>query len=443
MVNAVWRPVAVFDETGACLAASQSYVLHSTSRDAAAHPQQRVAPFSPDGVRQWSLVTLPTDGAETSASEFIDTIADAMPLLFNAKDRQRRYLFMNRFQAELYGITPQQAVGHPASAFVSAEQTSFMAAIDEEVMRTGRAKPFFEHSFTGADGVTRTWLSSKIPLLHPDGEVWGVASVALDITERKRLEDGWRTAKEDAESGSRAKSRFLAGMSHELRTPLNAVLGFAELMQQEALGPLGHPDYNEYAGHILSSGTQLLELIGDLLDFSRADAGNLELSLTEVELTRLVRGGIAAARERVETGHRKLNLTLATNLPPGFMVVRGDEQRLRQMLRALLSNALKFTPAGGTVTVALRRMETGCVELSVTDTGIGMTEQEQERAFEPFWQADGSLDRRRGGAGIGLQLTRELAALHGGTLTMHSRKGEGTRVAVRLPAAPPPPRVGP
>ena len=438
LVEASAAPTAVFDST-VCLIANAAYVLAAArggGADAAAPPECRTD-FSPDGTRVWTLATLPGDGAGRPAAGFIDAMANALPVMFNAKDTQSRYLFMNRYQAALYGTSPAGAVGKTASDFLGEAYGSYTRAIDAEVLGTVRASAFYEERFAGVDGVMRNWLTAKVPL-GASGAVWGVATVAIDITERMRLEEKLREAKEQAELGSRAKSRFLGTMSHELRTPLNAVIGFAELMHEEALGPLGNAEYKEYAGLILRSGMNLLEMISNLLDFARADAGGLELNVVDVEIGRLLRSVLTRARERLAAPPAPGRITLETNLPAGMLAIRADEQRLRQVLRGLIDNAVKFTPTGGRVTVTAQPIDAGGVEVTVADSSIGMSADELEHVFEPFWQADSGLGRTRDGAGIGLKLARQLVTLHGGTLEMHSARGEGTKVVLRLPRAPPP-----
>ena len=300
LVDAASAPMAVFDAGGECLVANRAFVLaaaHYRGSDAKA-PAERRTDFSPDGARTWTLATMPDRPAARPAVDFIDTVANALPVIFNAKDTQSRYLFMNRYQAALYGVVPAEAVGKTAADLLGETYGNYTRGIDAEVIRTGQATPFFEERFAGVDGVQRNWLTGKVPLAGTSGEVWGVATVAIDITERMQLEEKLREAKEQAEVGSRAKSRFLATMSHELRTPLNAVIGFAELMHEEAMGPLGSPEYKEFAGLILRSGMNLLDMISNLLDFARAEAGSLELSIVDVELGRLLRSLIARAREQ-------------------------------------------------------------------------------------------------------------------------------------------------
>jgi PAS domain S-box-containing protein len=440
LVEVAAAPTAVFDASEACLVANPAFVLHAARYDDAGSrgAAERRAAFSPDGTRQWTLVTVPADGGDRPAFQFIDAVANALPIMFNAKDTNGRYLFMNRYQATLYGVTPLEAVGRTAAELLNPAYGGYTAAIDAEVIRTGRATPFYEEHYAGVDGVARHWMTSKVPLVGTAGNVWGTATVAVDITERKLLEQKLREASVQSEAGSRAKSRFLATMSHELRTPLNAVIGFAELLHQEALGPLGVPEYREYAGLILRSGMNLLDTIGNLLDFARVESGGLELSIGDVEVGRLLRSVAAAARQEAAAHGKPPPAALDVEEFAGLLPIRADEQRLRQVVRGLIGNALKFTPAGGRVSVAARKLTGFGVEVVVADSGIGMSPDDLEHAFEPFWQADGGIGRLREGVGIGLKLARQLVSLHGGTLKLESRKGQGTRVILRLPHTPRP-----
>ena len=435
LVAATTRPVGVFDAEGTCLIASRAFVLRATRHARAPDPpagSEGRTTFSPDGVRIWTLVSVPEEDAEPAVADFLDTVANALPVMFNAKDTQSRYLFMNRYQAELYGVATDAAVGRTADEILGPEYGAYTREIDAEVIRTGRAKPFFEENFAGVDGVPRRLLTSKVPLANADGTVWGVATVSIDITVRTRLEEGLRQAKQQAEDAHRAKSGFLAAMSHELRTPLNAVIGFAEIMYQQVLGPIGTAEYRDYAGHILRSGQHLLALINDVLDYARIESGSLRLNPVTVEMRGLLRSTLdLLAGTAAEAG-----VTLATDLAGDPIVIRADEQRLRQVLLNVAGNAVKFTPAGGRVAVAVARGPDGGAVITVTDSGIGIDEAQIARAFEPFWQADSGLDRVKEGAGIGLPLARELVALHGGRLELQSRVGEGTRITIALPEGP-------
>jgi signal transduction histidine kinase len=231
-----------------------------------------------------------------------------------------------------------------------------------------------------------------------------------------------------AEAASRAKSSFLASMSHELRTPLNAVIGFSETMQIEPFGPLGSDRYKEYLSDIHGSGTHLLAVINNILDISRSDAGLGELQEEVFDLGVKIGDIIGMMRKQAVAGNVSLTAELAPDLPR----FNGDGRRIRQMLLNLLSNALKFTPAGGAVTVRAFCTADGLV-ICVTDTGIGIAPADFSKALEPFGQVDSRLSRKYEGTGLGLPLTRQMAELHGGSLTLDSTPGDGTTVTVTLP----------
>jgi signal transduction histidine kinase len=237
-------------------------------------------------------------------------------------------------------------------------------------------------------------------------------------------------ALEAAQAANKSKSAFLASMSHELRTPLNAVLGFSETMLAEPFGPLGGPRYREYLDNIHSSGAHLLSLINDILDIARFDTGHGEL----VEGIFDPAQEIADAERMMSVQTRKAGVALITEVAPNIPHIRADRRRFRQILLNLLSNALKFTGAGGTVTVRAHLSTEGLV-LQIADTGIGMAPQDFSKALEPFGQVDSRLARKYEGTGLGLPLTRQMVELHGGRLMLESALGEGTSVTVILPAS--------
>jgi signal transduction histidine kinase len=234
---------------------------------------------------------------------------------------------------------------------------------------------------------------------------------------------------ERAEAANEAKSAFLAIISHELRTPLNAIIGFAGLMEDQRFGPLGAPRYREYVSDIRNSGEHLLEIINNILDLSRAEAGKLYLQEDSVDVVEAMQICARQMQPRAAENHVQLELSVPTSPP----MLRCDAAKLRQVLFNLLSNALKFTPADGRV---LLKFECGADEgitLTVKDTGVGMSPADIPKALEPFTQLDNRLARRYEGTGLGLPLTRSLVELHGGTLRLESALGEGTTVIVAFP----------
>jgi signal transduction histidine kinase len=245
-------------------------------------------------------------------------------------------------------------------------------------------------------------------------------------------------ARLSAVEASKAKTRFLAHMSHELRTPLNAILGFAKLIGDELFGPIGVDKYREYAGLIHESGSHLLSLINDVLDLSKVEAGRMVLDCRPVSVEAL-----ASSSTRLMEGlARDRHVALRVEVEPGCQQIYGDERAVKQMIINLLSNALKFTPAGGSVVLRFAHDERsvhgkaagapGAV-ISVTDTGIGMSEADIVKALDPFGQVDGEIARQHQGTGLGLPLVKVMAEVHGGRLEIDSAPGRGTTMRIRLP----------
>jgi len=250
-----------------------------------------------------------------------------------------------------------------------------------------------------------------------------------DIGDRKATETQLLQAKEEAEAGSRAKSEFLATMSHELRTPLNAVLGLSQLMRQEIFGTLNDKQ-KEYISCIQSSGEHLLSLINDILDLSKVEAGKEQLCFVPLDIKELCEYCLVMVREQANDRGLKITLDIA----PPVRICIADERRCKQMLLNLLSNAVKFTLAGE-VSLIVRKTQEG-ISFTVEDTGIGIAADKLPLLFEPFRQLDSGLNRRFPGTGLGLALTRSLAKLHGGDVSVKSTLGQGSQFTLCLPDCP-------
>jgi len=251
-------------------------------------------------------------------------------------------------------------------------------------------------------------------------------AIIEDITKRKQAELQLRASQAAAEAGNRAKSEFLATMSHELRTPLNAIMGLSQLLQQGMVGALNEKQ-QEYISCIYSSGEHLLAIINDILDLSKVDTGKEELNLSHVSVIDLCNYALSTVRDQATAK----GLKLISEIDPQADTCIGDTRRIKQMLINLLTNAIKFT-AAGQVSLEIKKIPEG-ITFTVADTGIGIDSNQFQFLFEPFKQLDSQLNRQYEGTGLGLALTRKLARLHGGDVTVESKLGEGSRFTLFLP----------
>ncbi|HKX11478.1 MAG TPA: ATP-binding protein [Stellaceae bacterium] len=254
--------------------------------------------------------------------------------------------------------------------------------------------------------------------------------------ERRAAHEALRRAKEDAEvarslaeAASQAKSEFLATMSHELRTPLNAVIGFSQIMMSETLGPIGSPQYRDYARDIHDSGVHLLEIINDILDLSKAEAGKLDLDEDWVD----VGDAVSAACRLIGPRAERAQLSVVQRIPVNLPAIWADERKLKQILLNLVSNSVKFTPAGGRIEISATVDPPSGLSILVQDTGIGIPAGDLDRVLEPFVQVENSLTRSYQGSGLGLPLAAKMTELHGGKLSIASQLGRGTLVRLTFP----------
>jgi len=245
-----------------------------------------------------------------------------------------------------------------------------------------------------------------------------------------RMSDELGRLYDQLEAANRHKSEFLANMSHELRTPLNAIIGFSDVLLERTFGEINQKQ-EQYVSIILTSGRHLLSLINDILDLSKIEAGRMELELTSFDLPSAIENTTILVRDRAA----RHSLTLTMEVDPDLGEFVGDERKFKQILLNLLSNAVKFTPDGGQIGVRAGRVD-GVVEISVSDTGIGIAPDDQEAIFEEFRQVGTDYVRKREGTGLGLALTRKFIELHGGKIGVASELGKGSTFTVTLPVRP-------
>jgi signal transduction histidine kinase len=245
-----------------------------------------------------------------------------------------------------------------------------------------------------------------------------------------RMSDELGRLYDQLEAANRHKSEFLANMSHELRTPLNAIIGFSDVLLERTFGEV-NAKQEQYVSIILTSGRHLLSLINDILDLSKIEAGRMELELAPFDLAFAIENTITLVRDRAA----RHSLTLSMEVEPELGEFVGDERKFKQILLNLLSNAVKFTPDGGRIGVRAGRVD-GVVEITVTDTGIGIAPEDQEAIFEEFRQVGTDYVRKREGTGLGLALTRKFIELHGGKIGVTSEPGKGSTFTVTLPVRP-------
>ena len=290
--------------------------------------------------------------------------------------------------------------------------------IEARLSAHAQAGGTFEHKFS--DG-RHVWVSER---KTRDGST---LSTYIDITELKLREQQLEQANRIAEIANRAKSDFLANMSHELRTPLNAIIGFTEVMCRQMLGPIENERYRFYLDSIFESGSHLLRMVNDLLDFEKMESQQASLDEDIAEITEIVASSISLLAYQA----RKAEVALFSEMPESSPRLRLDELAIKKALINIIANALKYTPAGGAVAVVCKTEDSGDIAIRVTDTGIGIPAADLERVLIPFFQSEGA--KRREGTGLGLSITKSLVDRHGGKLDIASAPGEGTTVTITLP----------
>ncbi|MFN3483472.1 MAG: PAS domain-containing sensor histidine kinase, partial [Rhabdaerophilum calidifontis] len=364
-----------------------------------------------------------SEAAELRA--ILDTATDGVVTL----DEAGRILSLNGAAEAVFGLDQNEVVGQSFTTLLRNE--SHAAALDyfEGLKANGVGSVLND----GREVFGREKKGGRIPLFMTlgqisEGEPKRFCAVLHDLTAWKRAETELTEARRAAELASAKKSDFLTKISHEIRTPMNAIIGFAELMLEERLGPIGTPRYKEYLGDIRTSGKHVVSLVNDLLDLAKIEAGRMELNFAATDLNAIVASAVGIIQPQANANRVLVRSQLATRLPP----VVADERSVRQIVLNMLSNATRFTEAGGQVIVATALLESGEAVIRIRDTGIGMTASEIEQALEPFRQV--GTRRDNSGTGLGLPLTKALVEANRANFSIRSTPGEGTLIEIAFPS---------
>jgi len=355
----------------------------------------------------------------------LDTATDGVITI----DEKGQILSLNGAAEALFGMAQNEIVGESFTQLLAND--SHADALDYlDGLKANGVRSVLND---GRDVVGREKKGGRIPLFMTLGRInedepQRFCAVLRDMTAWKRAEAELLDARRTAELASAKKSDFLAKISHEIRTPMNAILGFAEVMQEERLGALGHAKYKEYLGDIRTSGQHVISLVNDLLDLAKIEAGRMELNFAATDLNAVLASCVAVIQPQANANRVLVRSQLAQTLPP----VVADERSIRQIVLNMLSNATRFTESGGQVIVSSALLESGELVIRIRDTGIGMSPTEIEQALEPFRQVGNN--RNKGGTGLGLPLTKALVEANRASFAIRSAPGEGTLVEITFPA---------
>lgn len=355
-------------------------------------------------------------------------IMDNSPLLISLKSVDGRYLMVNRSFAEHCGRSVEEIIGKSALEIWGNDPGTALEEIDAKVIETGEMLEE-DREIVNPQGEAFNFLNIKFALPDNDGNPSMIGTISVDITERKQYVDQLLKSKEEAEFANRAKTEFLANMSHELRTPLNSIIGFSEILREELFGAHQVVQYKEYAENINASGMHLLQLISDILDVSKIEAGEVALEESDVDLRLL----FDECEKMVAERSMRAGVTIISQVAMMTNELYGDPLRLKQIILNLLTNAIKFTPPTGEISLRAEMDLARQISIIVADNGIGISAEDIHRVTEPFYQAATPKIHLSDGTGLGLTLAAELASLHGAKLTIESDGVRGTTVTIGFP----------
>ncbi|MBY6190249.1 ATP-binding protein [Microbulbifer agarilyticus] len=361
--------------------------------------------------------------------EFLQILIDAIPAPIFYKDSEGIYSGCNRAFEAFLGKPRDQIVGHSVYGVSPGPQARVYHEKDLELMRQ-RGHQTYESQVVYADGTLHDVIFNKAAYELEDGRLGGLIGVILDISERKALERDLLQAKETAEFYSRSKTQFLTNMSHEIRTPLNAIVGFSQILQNRTAHLSPTQDFHDFLQKISISGQRLADLVNDVLDISRIEAGKTEVVEEDFALQNLINCILASCEPQAYSKGLKISSHIDSTLPKYILMDRG---KVSQVLINLTANAIKFSPERSEVKIELFNRTNTHIVIEVSDQGIGIPPEQQAIIFEPFEQVDKTLDGQARGTGLGLPIARRLVELLGGEIELNSAKNTGTCFKVVLP----------
>jgi PAS domain S-box-containing protein len=362
---------------------------------------------------------------------FLGSIVENLPMMVFVKEAQDlRFVRVNKAGEDLIGVREAELTGLNDYDFFPKEQADSFTGKDREVLRSGCLQDVPEELIQTKHRGQRILHTKKIPLFDSAGRPQYLLGISEDITERKQAEEALRHSQQAAESANRAKTEFLANVSHEIRTPLNATLGMLELLAESTLTP----DQREYTQIGQRAGRALLDLVNDLLDMAKAEAGTLQLDSEPFNIREFLVKTQAMIRPRAHDKGLHLGLMVFEEVPTH---IEGDARRVRQILLNLMGNAIKFT-ADGHVTLSVSLVSPqdsnpSFIRFAVTDSGIGIRPEQQDRIFDRFTQIESGDNRKYGGTGLGLPISRQIAQLMGGSIRVESQLGLGSTFVFTMP----------
>ncbi len=392
--------------------------------------ETKSAPVQPDVAKPAVIAEAPIatapQGLQDELQAILDVVSDGIVTL----SAEGEILSFSAGAEAIFGVQAGETIGRPLAELLVSESRKTWRDYLRSLAGPGLGAVFND----GREMLAQHKQGGQLPLFISVGRVQSPQSkaaycaVVRDISPWKKTERELTEAKEKAEQANRRKSDFLAHISHELRTPLNAIMGFSDVMRTERLGPIKNEKYLAYANDIHASGSHLLAIVNDILDLARVEAGKLELNFTAINLEDVADYVLRLTRESASAA----NVIVRRSFPQGLPRVVGDLKSLRQVMLNLVSNAIKFTDAGGEVLISAQLDNSGTLALRVKDTGVGMSKAELESALKPFGRVEDAA-RPRPGTGLGLPLTKSLVEANRAQLDLHSEPGRGTLAEITFP----------